>query len=132
MQQVPNAATYNLVVPSTGVGRLRLPDDAILAGKTIVGVAIRNQNSAANRATSSGNTLVSNAALAASFLSLYQNNKAVIDSVPAEYFVPDYRQGEFVATRIEQFSPSTSYITISDATRVSTGQAFEITFYYED
>lgn len=125
--------TYEVVINSTAVGKFPLPDDSILRGKTIVGVAIRNQSEVLGitRESPSGRDLVSNSALAACFVSLFQDNKAIINECPAEFFVPDLRQGNFVPVYIESFSPSTSFIRFTDNARLTLNQAVEMTFYYE-
>lgn len=124
--------TYEVVINSTAVSKFPLPDDSILRGKTIVGVAIRNQSTldGVTRKSASGRDLVSNNALAAAFVSLFQDSKAILQDAPAEFFVPDYRQGQFVPVEIEAFSPSTSYVRFADSARISTNQVVEITFYY--
>lgn len=131
---VMNAATYEVVIGNTSATKFALPDDSILRGKKIVGVAIRNQSTldGVTRVSPSGATLVSNNALAACFITLKQDSTAIIDDVPAEYFVPDYREGEFVPVQIDRFSPSTSFIRFAATGRVSLNQVVEMTFYYLD
>lgn len=131
-EPIINSATYEVVIGSTAQSKFILPDDAILRGKEIVGVAIRNQNSAGSSVTVSGRVLVSNVALDAAFVNLFQDSKAIIQDCPASYFVPNYRQGEYTPVKIKQFSPSTSYIRFADSSRIAANQAVEITFYYND
>lgn len=128
---IQNSNTYEVIVKQ-GVSKFLLPDDAILRKKRITGVAIRNQNSGGTRLSTTGRTLVSNNALSACFISLFQDSKAILNDCPAEYFVPDDRQGAYVAVNIPQFSPSTSYVRFADNTRISDDQVVELTFYYED
>lgn len=127
-----NSSTYEVVIGSASQSKFILPDDAILRGKEIVGVAIRNQNSAGTSLTVSGRTLVSNLALDVAFVNLFQDSKAIIQDCPANFFVPNYREGEYVPVQIKQFSPSTSYIRFADSARIAANQAVEITFYYID
>lgn len=129
---IQNSATYEVYIGTTAASRFFLPDDSILRGKRITGVAIRNQNEGGTRKSPSNYPLVSNNALAAGFIALYQDSKAIIQENPMEYFVPDYRQGAYVAVDIEKFSPSTSYVRFADNTRIAAGQCVEITFYYVD
>lgn len=136
MQNIPflilNSATYEVEVGNRLDAQWRIPDDAILRGKTIVGIAIRGQDSGNTRKTVSGKTLVSNTALGVSFITLKQDAKAIIADSPMQAFVTDLKEGQPTPVRIPQFSPSTSYIRCSDFNQLTNGQAYEITFYYED
>ncbi|MCF8237697.1 MAG: hypothetical protein K9I85_06045 [Saprospiraceae bacterium] len=127
-----NAATYEVVITSASLSKFILPDDSILREKEIVGIAIRNQNSAGSSQGPSGRVLVSNVALDVAFLSIFQDSKAILSETPANYFVPNYRQGDYMPVRIKQFSPSTSYVRFTDNARITAQQAVEITFYYID
>lgn len=132
-QQVLASNTYEVVINSTAVTKFTLPDDAILRGKTIVGVAVRSQStlSGVTSKSASARTLVSNNALASGFLSLLQNSTAIIQECPLNFFVPDFRAGWYAPVRIEDFSPSTSYVRFADASLLTVNQCVEITFYYE-
>lgn len=127
-----NTATYEVEVGNRLDNRWKLPDDAILRGKTIVGIGIRGQDSGNTRKTITGKTLVSNTGLGVSFITLKQDAKAIIADTPCNTFVMDLKEGQLTPVRIPQFSPSTSYIECSDFNQLTNGQAYEIIFAYED
>lgn len=123
-------ATTALEVQLSDVnGKYMLPDDSILRNKTVVGV-LTTGNPSGNAKSPMGRDLVSDAALQSSFITLKKGNDEIIEDHP----VTDFLRSEYdCCLRLLEFcgfSPSKSFITVTNTSLISAGESIMLHFVY--
>lgn len=130
---VPRSQTVEVPIDAVNSGQFKFPDSTTLRGKTIVGMAIRPQNSSGTRKSQRGRDLIPNDALACAFLNLRYNNVNVIETLPAELLTPEFLSQPYFQLCIPRgYDPQESFVEFSDISTITAGQSIEIVFYYYD
>jgi len=122
------AITLEVQVPDT-TGTYYLPDSATLRGKQIVALAVPgNPNTNANSPT--GRAIVSDAAQQSSFLTLKENNDAILDRYPMSILLQTSGVKEIAPVDFCNLNPQSSYIQVTNVSLIAAGQSFLIVVYY--
>lgn len=131
-QLIPYSTTIDVQITNGSLRTFNFPDNELLRGKTVIGIAVRRQNSSDTAQTESGRTLVDDDALAVCFITLEADSIRVLDSIPAELVAFDPDDRRYTPIELRGFTPTKSTIEFSDTTNISTGESLEITFIYTD
>lgn len=133
---MPYTLGIQVVLRNTVTMRYYLPEDDILRSRHIIGIAVRRQNTAGDRQSITGNTLVADDVIAVSFLSLQSDGVNMLDRLPFDLIAvnPDSENIQYRYIPLDLpngFNPTKSFIDIVDATNLVADTAYEITFIYQ-
>ena len=125
---LPNTTVVSVLM-NGNVGRFSLPDNELLRGKHIIGMCLRRQDANDKAVDVSGNVLVSQDGVRAMVIKLQVDSTDRIADTPLEFF---YTTDErlYVPLDLKGFNPQKSYIELSVATDVSSGEVVELVFVY--
>lgn len=136
---VPRATDVEVIVSDTN-GRYKLPDSNILRGKTIVGFSCRVQSQVGGADTvfsPLGRTIVDQTVINSSYLTLKSDEQRFIENFPLADAVVTTSDRRFTPLdNVRGFNPTESEIQVGNpstpANKLTTGEAFLLTFYYVD
>lgn len=130
---IPYSTTFEIEVNATDT-RYPLPETNFYQDKYILGMFIRQQNTAGERLSKNGRKLISTKALDAAHMALKQNNTSVIEEHPLAHFVHERgssEPGTYGQLIIDQgFSMNTSYVRFAAPGLTAANEAIEITFIW--
>lgn len=111
-------------------GVFKLPDDAILRNKKILGLFVQ-MNPDDNVNAPSGRPLASDAAVRSTYITLKQNNDEVVFEHPLSDFGQTTGDREIRILGMCDINPQKSEINITNASLVSDGESIVIQFIYK-
>jgi len=106
-----------------------LPDDTLLLNKKVVGACWWDLSTTSPE---TGRTLVNKAVRNDAYLTFKSNNIVFLDNVPYSLFTSDDEYKDVWELELNGFTPSKSFLTISDASLITPGTSLMITFLYLD
>lgn len=134
-QIVPYTLSVEVLINDDNIKRFSLPNNETLRDKIIIGLFVRGQNTAGNRVSKSGYTLISNSSLACAHLTLEQNNMRFLNEFPLDFLLFENRQGKYFELITCGFDPTNSYVAFSasdSASRLVNQEVVELNFVYID
>ncbi len=128
---LPYTYTISVKIDNVTKQRFFLPDDDILRGAEIVGLAIRRNNDQKDFQDRNGDTLIPDTVMGVAFLELEANLVDVLQSIPLDYLAFDANSdSKFTAINLNGFTPSRSSVYFADVTNFTLNEVVEITFLY--
>ena len=126
-----NVCSHAIEVKITNtLGRYYLPDDSILRNKKILGVFTYNNPNSDRKAPASGQSIVTDAALRNSYLTLADSNKLLINEHPLADIAITGNDRQHRKVQLNTLTPDKSYILVADVTTISVNQSFLLHFIY--
>lgn len=106
-----------------------LPDDTLLLNKNIVGLCWWDL---ATTSPETGRALVNKAVRNDAYMTFKSNNIVILDNFPYSLITSDDEFRDVWEVYLSGFTPSKSYITISDTSLITVGTSVMMTFLYLD
>lgn len=111
---------------------IHLPNDDVLRGKKVTGIAALRRNSAGQGKSELNRPLVSDQAMIEGYLTMKCDSQSVLDRISLDYISVSQDDKEVLQTELIGITPTKCFVQFADAGSINVGESVVLMVFYED